>query len=143
MAMVFQGQEIRSASAASLGSALIVDQDDQDLQYYTTALLLLGYDVHPVGNYAEAEGCLRRRSFDFVIVNQGSPAFEARVVVERALTQNRHTPVIVLTRTLNMACYLEAMQLGAVDYVEKPVTPAYLEKFLITHGPMRTLKTHG
>ena len=60
------------------------------------------------------------RDFDFVIVSQGSPAFETHPLVELTLARNRHTPVVVLARCLEMNCYLEAMQLGAADYLEKP-----------------------
>jgi DNA-binding NtrC family response regulator len=40
---------------------------------------------------------------------------------------------VVLTRCLEMNCYLEAMQLGAVDYLEKPLAPAEFEHLVTTH----------
>jgi DNA-binding response OmpR family regulator len=43
------------------------------------------------------------------------------------------TPVVVLTRCLEMSCYLEAMQLGAVDYLEKPLPPAEFERLVTAH----------
>jgi FixJ family two-component response regulator len=42
-------------------------------------------------------------------------------------------PVLVLTRHPNMHCYLEAMQLGAFDYVEKPVEPSALANMVEMH----------
>ncbi len=72
-------------------------------------------------------------------MNQGSKAFEARGVVQRALARNRHTPVVVLTQSLDMSCYLEAIQLGAVDYVEKPLAPPDMEHLVTTHAPPRGL----
>ncbi len=67
--------------------------------------------------------------YDLVIVDQGGPAFEGRVIVEDAVRKDRKIPVLVITRHHNMACYLEAMQLGAVDYLEKPLA---LEKLVWT-----------
>ena len=32
-----------------------------------------------------------------------------------------------------MHCYLEAMQMGAIDYLEKPVPPADLLRFVRAH----------
>jgi DNA-binding NtrC family response regulator len=32
-----------------------------------------------------------------------------------------------------MSCYLEAMQMGAADYLEKPVPPGDLLRFIRTH----------
>jgi len=39
----------------------------------------------------------------------------------------------VLTRSVDMNCYLEAMQLGAVDYLEKPLPPAQFLRIVETH----------
>ena len=64
---------------------------------------------------------------------QGSPALEALPLVELTLARNRHTPVVVLTRYLEMSCYPEAMQLGAADYLEKPLAPAEFEHLVTTH----------
>jgi DNA-binding NtrC family response regulator len=66
-------------------------------------------------------------------VSQGSPAFETHRLVQLTLARNRHTPVVVLTRSLEMSCYLEAMQLGAADYLEKPVAPKEFERLVATH----------
>jgi two-component system phosphoglycerate transport system response regulator PgtA len=119
-------------------NALLVDEDEKDLDYFGPLLCHLGYAVRPFASYQEAESCLEHDHFDFVIVNQGSPAFEARRLVELALTRSRHTPVVVLTRCLEMNCYIEAMQLGAADYVEKPLSPAVFKHLVTTHARPRT-----
>jgi DNA-binding NtrC family response regulator len=123
--------------------ALLVDHDAGDLQYYSALLRGLGCVVHSFATYREAEGCLEREVIDFVIVNQGGPAFEARELVERVLARNRRTPVVVLTHSLDMGCYLEAMQLGAADYLEKPLSPADLERLVTTVGSPRLHELHG
>ena len=42
-------------------------------------------------------------------------------------------PVLVLTEYLDMSCYLEALQLGAADYVEKPLRPDEVARLVETH----------
>jgi two-component system phosphoglycerate transport system response regulator PgtA len=111
----------------------VVDEDAEDLRYFVTLLGRMGYSARACTYYQEAEGCLECDHFDFVIVNQGSPAFEAHHLVELILARDRHTPVVVLTRCLEMNCYIEAMQLGAVDYLEKPLRPAEFERLVTTH----------
>jgi response regulator of citrate/malate metabolism len=37
-----------------------------------------------------------------------------------------------------MRCYLEAMQLGAVDYLEKPVAPTRLHQLMKNYFQSRT-----
>jgi DNA-binding NtrC family response regulator len=100
----------------------------------------MGFDVKPFTNCQEASRWLEEEAVDFVFVNQGSTAFEARGVVQRALAHDRHTPVVVLAQSLDMGCYLEAMQLGAVDYVEKPLAPPEVEHLVTTYLQPRGLK---
>jgi DNA-binding NtrC family response regulator len=115
------------------GRILLVDEDEKDLKYFTTLLGRMGYSVRAFMNYREAEGCLEHEHFDFVIVSQGSPAFESHDLVQLTLARDRHTRVVVLTRCLEMNCYLEAMQLGAADYLKKPLAPAEFEHLVRTH----------
>jgi hypothetical protein len=43
--------------------------------------------------------------FNFIIVNQGSFEFEGRYVLVRVIDIDRHTAVLVLTRSVDMGCY--------------------------------------
>ncbi len=112
---------------------LFVDEDLQDLNYFCRILREQGCDPVPCASYAEAMCHLEASSFEFVVVSQGSHAFEGRCVLERAIEVDRYTPVLVLTRCHNMNCYLDAMQLGAVDYLEKPVQPEQIARVVGTH----------
>jgi FixJ family two-component response regulator len=58
--------------------------------------------------------------FDFAIVGQGSASFEGRCVLERAAEMQRNIPIVVVARCLDTPSYLEAMELGTVDYLERP-----------------------
>lgn len=120
-------------SSLPRGRILLVDEDEKDLKHFTTLLGRMGYSVRAFLKHREAEECLEHEHFDFVIVSQGSPAFETRDLVQLTLARDRHKPVVVLTRCLEMKCYLEAMQLGAADYLEKPLAPTELERLVTTH----------
>ncbi|HVA00918.1 MAG TPA: response regulator [Terriglobia bacterium] len=102
---------------------LLVEEDRGDLRDYFGSLCTLGYKVVVAKSYTHAQALLERETFDLVIVGQGSPAFDGRQVVIRSLELNPHVPVIVVARALDIDCYLEAMELGAADYVEKGATP--------------------
>jgi PleD family two-component response regulator len=54
-------------------------------------------------------------------------------VLERSIEKDRHLPVLVVARCHNMRCYLEAMQLGAVDYLAEPVAPSDFQWVVDTH----------
>ncbi len=118
---------------------LLVDLDEQDLNYLADVLKHCGYEVRPFLSYSEGARCLQHEGVDFVVVSQGGPALHARPLLEMALMKDRHLPVLVVTRSVDMRCYLEVMQLGAVDYLEKPLLPAELLRVLETHLPSHRL----
>lgn len=112
---------------------LLVDEETGDVRTLRLALEGQGFEVFTCVNYEAAIRCLETSPVDFVIVSQGTLAFEGRRVLDRAMQLDRRRPVIVTTRCMNMQCYLEAMQMGAVDYLEKPVPPGDLLRFVRTH----------
>jgi len=116
---------------------LLVDLNSRDLEYYRSVLLGQGHEARACASYDEGTLLLDRERFDLIIVNQGSRNFEGRVLVKRAIEIDRHLPVLVLTECLDMSCYLEAMQLGAADYVEKPLSAEEVARLVQTHAPRR------
>jgi DNA-binding NtrC family response regulator len=120
------------------GSALLVVEEAEALHYYCNILEGWGYQVRACCSYEEGVCRLGSEVFDFVMVSQGSPNFEGRCVVERAIEIDRRLPVVVVARCLDMTCYLEAMQLGAVDYLAEPVTVSEMGRVLGNHPPIRS-----
>ena len=112
---------------------LLVEPNSRDLEYYRSVLLGQGHSVMPCASYTEGTLLLKKDRFDLIIVNQGSRNFEGRVLVERAIEIDRHMSVLVLTECLDIGCYLEAMQLGAADYVEKPLCADEVARLVGTH----------
>ena len=101
---------------------LLVDEDTSDLEYYSDVLRHLGYEVRPVESYAKAAATLGNERFDLVIVEQGSTDFEGRAVLTRAVEVDRHVPVLVLTHAVDPDCCIDALEAGAHEYVQKPLT---------------------
>jgi DNA-binding NtrC family response regulator len=99
---------------------LLVLDEPRDLQIYGTALRSLGYHVVLCGSPLAAINLIETESVDFVIVSQGTPAFEGRGVLERILQLHPKLPILVVARALDVHCYFEALELGAVDYLERP-----------------------
>lgn len=112
---------------------LLVDENKEDLLFYAAILARQIYEVRALASYTEAAACLVREAFDLVIVSQGSPTFEGRSLLARVIEKDRQIPVLVLTRSADMGCYIEAMQLGAFDYLEKPLPPEMVEELVAKH----------
>ena len=102
------------------GRVLLVFDGLWNLPFYGGILSALGYDLVMCSSYEEGARRVETEDFDFAIVNQGSASFEGRCVLERAAEKHRNIPIVVVTRCLDTHCYLEAMDLGAVDYLERP-----------------------
>jgi two-component system C4-dicarboxylate transport response regulator DctD len=105
------------------GKILFVDEDARDLQLYASLLRQQGYSVDSCANYREGAEQIERGWYDLIILSQGGPVFRGQSLLERAIELNRRRPVLVLTRSIDMHSYLDAMHLGALDYQEKPPAP--------------------
>jgi len=112
---------------------LVVDEDLEDLQRYSAVLQHQGYEVRSIPSYRDGAAWVGREDFDLILVSQGGTDFEGLSVLARAIERDRHAPVVVLSRTIDMACYLEAMQAGALDYLEKPLVPSEISRLVKHH----------
>ena len=109
---------------------LLVDENPQDLHDYTAMLRYLGYEVQPVASYSGAVEFLEHEAFDLVMVDQGSTDFEGRAVLRRAVEIDHRTPVLVLTGMVNAGCCVNALDMGANEYVQKPLTTSEVRELV-------------
>jgi DNA-binding response OmpR family regulator len=125
----------QTAAAVALSpiKVLLVEEDLNDLGVYASSLEQFGYDVRTFARYSDGLRALERERFDFIVVGQGGPTFEGRLVLEYARQLDRPAPILVVTRYADMKRYLEAMELGALDYVEKPSSPSQFARVVETY----------
>jgi DNA-binding NtrC family response regulator len=113
--------------AKTLGAArkvLIFDEDIEDLTRDAEPFEAHGCEVHKCMSVETAMRCIEREEFDFALVDQVSPAFEGLRVVRHLVRYNLRTPFVVVARCRDMLCYQQALGLGAMDYLEKPLPTA-------------------
>ena len=140
--MMHNETEIKSQRTPN-AKILIVNECDEDLLYHSEILKTQGYEVESCTSYMEGKARSHREAFDLVLVSQGTPAFEGSGVLVSATARDRDARVVVLARSANMKCYLEAMQLGAVDYVEGPFTSSEIFKLVEWHVRRRGRTSDG
>jgi DNA-binding NtrC family response regulator len=100
---------------------LIVD-DEENARFGLSKLLSQeGYQVDSVANGYEALDFLRQQRVELVISDIKMPEMNGLVFLREI---NRHYPsihVIMITAYGGVESYLEAMNLGAFEYIHKPV----------------------
>jgi len=90
---------------------LLVDEKSGELSCCLTETLKEhGCEVSFCKRHADGLRQLESVFFDFIVVCQSRPQFEGRAVLERAIEIGRRTPILVVTRCLEMKCYLEAIE---------------------------------
>ena len=103
---------------------LIFDQDIEDLARQAEPFEAHGFEVHKCASVESAMRCVEREEFDFALVDQGSRAFEGLRVIRHLVRYNSHTPFVVMARHEEMRCRQQALTLGAMNYLEKPIPGA-------------------
>jgi DNA-binding NtrC family response regulator len=116
---------------------LLVNKDPQDLLHYRATLQKLGCQVRTSSSFAEGGQCLAREPFDLIILDEGSGRFEGQEVLAQAMEVDVELRVLVLARSYDRGCYLQAMQSGALDYLEGPLGAAEIVALLETFIPRR------
>jgi two-component system KDP operon response regulator KdpE len=105
--------------AADPATVLVVEDDPSLNTALTTTLRLAGF--RPVAATTAAEGMrwFTHYSPDLVLLDLGLPDRDGLTVI-RDIRQRAATPIVVLSARNGEAMKVEALDLGADDYVQKP-----------------------
>jgi DNA-binding NtrC family response regulator len=122
------------------GAVLLIDEDPEQLEFVRGVVRGIGCTVQACNSYSEGTHQLVSGAFDIIVVGQGSRNFEGRCVLEGASAFNRRLPVLVVAQHLEIGCYLEAMQLGAVDYIAEPSSGAEITRVIRNWAPRRKVR---
>ncbi len=101
---------------------MIFDEDIETLSRHAEPFEAQGFEVYKCMTIDTAMRCIEREEFDLAIVDQGSPAFEGRRVIRHLVRYNFPMPLFVLARASDEQCRQRAFELGATEYIEKPVS---------------------
>ena len=119
-------QEARSESehcieAASGGRILVIDDDPHFLRVLQRILAGEKFAVVATSNPCEAVEVLRSDSFDLIICDLRMPDCDGLNVLQGVRNGGIHVPVIILTAYSEVDTYLEVMNAGATEYLNKPI----------------------
>lgn len=99
---------------------LLVDDDDSLRDMLSIVLKKEGYDVVSLENAMLALKILKKRSFDLIISDIKMPGISGIKLLSKIKSINNEIPIIMITAYASTNDAVEAMKLGAEDYITKP-----------------------
>jgi two-component system, response regulator RegA len=110
-----------STGRPSAGSMLIVEDDEQLMQYLARAMEARGFKVMIAGSVREALAQIQLSAPEYSVVDLRLDDGCGLDVVSALKQQRPNARAIILTGYGNIATAVKAVKLGAVDYLTKPV----------------------
>ena len=104
----------------SKGRVLLVDDRAEFLKVLIERMRSRGYEAVGAGDGAEALAAVEERDFDAVVLDMVMPGMDGIETLKRLRQTAPHMPVIVLTGYGTSEEVVEALALGARDYLVKP-----------------------
>ena len=107
---------------------LLVVDDSPDMRQFMTSIFIKDYAVEMAADGEEAKQVIQSKSIDLVITDLMMPKMDGLALTQFIKTSPEYDaiPVILLTAKTAIESRLEAMQIGADDYVTKPFEPEYM-----------------
>lgn len=109
------------------GYVLVVDDEPDIRQLVKEILVDEGYQVSTAGNAAAAREALRRRRPDLVLLDIWMPDEDGITLLkEWSESDGPGFPVVMISGHGTVETAVEATRLGAIDFIEKPLSMAKL-----------------
>lgn len=130
---------------------LVVDDELIQRESLSGWFKKFGYEVDDADNVNKSMELLDQKDYDLVFLDLRMPDINGITLLERIKTAYPLTQVVMLTACGSVETAVEAMKLGACDYVTKPVEPGDLVRIVeeslgqkqIVNEPMNSAPPNG
>ncbi len=106
---------------------LVVDDEEKMRRLLELALVGMGHQVVQAGDGEEALARFGEGSFDLVLTDLRMPRLDGLGLLRALRGRGEEVPVVVLTAHGTVESAVEAMKLGAVDYIIRPFEMSTVE----------------
>jgi DNA-binding NtrC family response regulator len=124
---------------------LIIDDEPNVRLMFRTALEPLGVRVIEAENGVEGLNRLNESPADLVLLDLRMPGLDGLDVLRHLRDVGNDVPVVIVTAHGNVPNAVEAMKLGAIDFLSKPLSPEALRQVVSEvierHAPSATHPT--
>jgi DNA-binding NtrC family response regulator len=108
---------------------LLVDDDPNTLASLSRAFRLAGHEATVCDNAARAVELIRTESFDVILSDVVMPGKSGVELLEDLKKAGVKTPIVLISGQANIEMAVKATKLGALDFLEKPIST---DKLLVT-----------
>lgn len=112
-----------------LAHLLIVDDDANTLASLSRAFRLAGHEATVCDNAGRALDLLKANHYDMMLSDVVMPGKDGLTLLEEIRALEISLPVVMISGQANIAMAIRATRLGAVDFLEKPLST---DKLLLT-----------
>jgi len=106
---------------------LLVDDEEKPRFFLSRSLSREGYEILTAGTVAEALSLVQEYPLDLALVDLMLPDGDGLTILQVARLENPGLPVIIFTGYGAVSSAVQAIKLGAYDYIEKPVDTSKLK----------------
>ncbi len=103
------------------GKILIVDDDTAHLSMLETVLKSIGHSIHSVTDGKDAISVVKKTPYDLVLMDVRMANIGGMEALQKIKEFNPAIPIIIMTAYSSVNKAVEAMKLGAYDYLTKPL----------------------
>jgi DNA-binding NtrC family response regulator len=108
---------------------LLIDDDPNTLASLSRAFRLAGHEATVCDNAARATELLKTESFDLILSDVVMPGKSGLELLEDLKKTGVKTPIVLISGQANIEMAVKATRLGALDFLEKPLST---DKLLVT-----------
>lgn len=102
---------------------LIIDDDPTICMMLQGLLKRKNFDADTVFSAGEALKSLENNQFDLVLSDFRLPDFDGLELLQKIKSMHPHVPVIIMTSYADIRTAVNAIKMGAFEYVTKPLNP--------------------
>ena len=122
---------------SNLAHLLIVDDDANTLASLARAFRLAGHEATVCDNAARALELVKSQPFDMMLSDVVMPVKDGLTLLEELRNLGVTLPVVMISGQANIEMAVRATRLGAIDFLEKPLST---DKLLLTVDNVLKLK---
>jgi two-component system response regulator AtoC len=111
----------------SIETALVVDDDALMREFIVETLRRNRINITEVGNGLDAQHMLDEQEYDMAFIDLKMPGLDGLQLLQHLVASGRKTLPVIVTAFGTVEKAVEAMRLGAYDFLVKPFSPEQVE----------------